>query len=498
MLRPLNEFEKAIKSRPIRITGTHLGLDCGTIIAALNIEKNEAETAIALVDYWKIVPECEENVRHQAVESLVSRALLMLLSSKAYSWVVSIATEAIQSPTKDTWVGRLTKDVQRQRRIRHLDPTAPPEVTFNSKDYLPSMSDNYEATVTQNRWMLKDEDGLRTIRIVSFIIETWLQFPTSRHQNSTYKVKCALISVITKYMPLSILLLEEVWQMYLNPYRTVIHGENTGQRIQQRHTDETLKLFEESIQKHAMVDSTTKEHQLLQVLNKYSETYHRLAFSTEKQKSMPNDNVRLIYSINFCLVFIFSDIGSQPTGIIDTLETETIQTKMSIFSRYLQDVKTILVHGPAASERSKVRTVRMVAKRPDFRLPFRQKAPTMKKALDTIYSDRDRLRTPEGFWNVLTFRGVTYGSPYAEKQLQWFDTYDEWADYYARSKNTVKGNKQRYFVDVCAYGFNNKHRKIENIKTYWEERAPVVHLHRGKPRRQGNVQILDTDPQKTG
>ena len=111
MLRPLNEFEKAIKSRPIRITGTHLGLDCGTIIAALNIKKNEAETAIALVDYWKIVPECEVNVRHQAVESLVSRALLMLSSSKAYSWVVSIATEAIQSPTKDTWVGRLTKDL---------------------------------------------------------------------------------------------------------------------------------------------------------------------------------------------------------------------------------------------------------------------------------------------------------------------------------------------------------------------------------------------------
>jgi hypothetical protein len=261
------------------------------------------------VDYWKLVPEYEQNVGHQAIESRVSRALLMLSSSKAYSWVVSIATEAIQSPTKDTWVGRLAKDVQRQRRIRHLDPTAPPDVAFNSKDYLPSMSNNYEATVTLNRWMLRDEEeGLRTINIVSFIIETWLQFPTSRHQNSTYKVKCALISVITKYMPLSILLLEEVWQMYLSPYRTVIHREKTGQRIQKPHTDKILKLFEESIQKHAMIDSTSKEHQLLQVLNKYSETYHRLASSRtrkENEKSMPNDSVRLIYFINFCLMFIF-------------------------------------------------------------------------------------------------------------------------------------------------------------------------------------------------
>jgi hypothetical protein len=154
---------------------------------------------------------------------------------------------------------------------------------------------------------------------------------------------------------------------------------------------------------------------------------------------------------------------------------------MTIFLKYLRDVKMILVHGPATYEQSNVRTLRMVAKRPDFRLPFRQKAPTMEKALYTIYSEHDRLRSPEGFWNVLTFRGVTYGSPYAEKQLQWFDTYDEWADYYARSNNTVKGNKQRYFVDVCAYGFNNKHRKIENIKTYWEERHRWTAFIEGNP-----------------
>jgi len=154
---------------------------------------------------------------------------------------------------------------------------------------------------------------------------------------------------------------------------------------------------------------------------------------------------------------------------------------MTIFLRYLQDVKTILVHGPAAYEQSNNRMLRMVAKRPDFRLPFRQKAPTMVKALHTIYSDRNRLRTPEGFWNVLTFRGVTYGSPYAQNKLQWFDSYDKWADYYAGSNDTAKGSKQRYFVDICAYGFNNKHRKIGNIKTYWEERHRWTSFIDGNP-----------------
>jgi hypothetical protein len=166
---------------------------------------------------------------------------------------------------------------------------------------------------------------------------------------------------------------------------------------------------------------------------------------------------------------------------MDTLATETRETKMAIFSRYLHDVKTILVHGPAAYKQSNVRTLRRVAKRPDFLLPFRQKAPTMEKALNTIYSDRDRLRTPEGFWNVLTFRGVTYGSPYAENDLRWFDSYDEWADYHGKSNNTVNGNKLRYFVNVCAYGFNNKHRKIENIEIYWEERYRWTSFLEGNP-----------------
>ena len=203
---------------------------------------------------------------------------------------------------------------------------------------------------------------------------------------------------------------------------------------------------------------------------------------TENQETLPNNNVRLIFSYS-CLIFRFSDISLQPepTGTIDALATETSQTKMTIFLTYLHDVKTILVHGSAAYELSNIRTLRMVAKRPDFRLPFRQKAPTMERALYTIYSDRDRLRTPEGFWNVLTFRGVTYGSPYAKNDLQWFNSYDEWADYYARSNDAVKGNKLRYFIDVCAYGFNNKHRKIENIKAYWEERHRWTSFIDGNP-----------------
>jgi len=306
VLGPLTELVDAMNARQtIKNLKAQVGTYCGTIISALNNEKDEAETAIALVEYWKIVPEFEQYLQLQAVDSRFSRALLMLSSSKAYSWVVSIVTEAIEFPTKESWVSQLAKDVQREWKIRHQDPTAPPKAIFNSKDYLPSMSVNCEATVTLKRRMLKDEeDGLRMIRIVSFIIETWLQFPSSRHQNSSYKVRCALISITTKHMPLSVLLLDDIWKMYLKPYHSVIHGRAPGQRIRQSHTEKILNLFEESIQNHAMTNPTSKEHQLLKVLNQYSQTYHQLTSPRtrgETQATLPNSNVRL----NVVLYFIF-------------------------------------------------------------------------------------------------------------------------------------------------------------------------------------------------
>jgi hypothetical protein len=143
---------------------------------------------------------------------------------------------------------------------------------------------------------------------------------------------------------------------------------------------------------------------------------------------------------------------------------------MTIFFNYLRELKPLLLNGFAMYTTSSNRTLRLVAKRPDFLLPFRQKAPTIERALGTIYSDVDHLLTPEGFWNILMFRGITYGSLYAKDDLEWVNSDTEWQKYYKTSKKTLKGNKERYFVNVCAYGFNNKWRTMDNASSYWAER----------------------------
>jgi hypothetical protein len=144
---------------------------------------------------------------------------------------------------------------------------------------------------------------------------------------------------------------------------------------------------------------------------------------------------------------------------------------MTIFFNYLLELKPLLLNGFATYTTSSNRTLRLVAKRPDFLLPFRQKAPTIERALGTIYSDVDRLLTPEGLWNVLMFRGITYGSPYAKDDLEWFDSYSEWMEYHDTSNKSIEKKKERYFVNVCAYGFNNRWQTMDNASPYWTERG---------------------------
>ena len=274
------EFDTALKEHSTaKQRSSQAGALYGSIISYMVDSKEAAETADALPGFWKSIPVFEQYVLPQAVESRVSRALLMLASSKAYDWVASIASEAVKNPTKpDSWVCQLAKDVGREWRYRNSNPNHPKEAVFDSKKYLPILKTPCEAVVTLNRWghIQEKDQEIKITQAVSFIIETWLQFPTTKHQQKGHKVRCALISILIKNFPISVLFLDHVWFMFLKPYQLLLHG-RLKQRITTQQTAATVKLFEESIQKHAMAQSTSKEHLLLKVLQEYSSNWFQLS-----------------------------------------------------------------------------------------------------------------------------------------------------------------------------------------------------------------------------
>ena len=224
----------------------------------------------------------------------------MLSASKAYNWVTSIATEAVTSTNnRNCWVYQLAKDVEREWRYRNHNPHFTKEATFESQNYLPCLLTPREATVSLKQWGLDAEEDqqLKMIHAVSTVIETWLQFPTTKDNKNNHKVRCTLISIVTRYLPRSVLFLDEIWFMFLKPYQLLIHG-HVGQRISKPHTATTLKLFEASIQKHVMNDPKSKEYLLLSVLNQQMENWfqHTTSKVQQSQQTIPLHNNVSLYS----------------------------------------------------------------------------------------------------------------------------------------------------------------------------------------------------------
>lgn len=251
------------------------GVLCGSLISALDDREEAVETAASLPDFWKNIPNYEQYVLLQPVETRVCKALLMLSCSKAYHWVASITTAAVKSRTSpNSWVYQLARDVETEWQYRNNNPNHSKDAVFHSKDYLPSLATPCDAKVVLRRWGMidRDQEELKIIQTVCSIIETWLQFPTSKDNKSNDKLKCTLISIITKYMPLSVLLLDAIWSMFVKPYQLLIHG-RSKQRISLPHTVKTVKLFEELIQKHSMNNPASKEYLLLTVLTERSGTW---------------------------------------------------------------------------------------------------------------------------------------------------------------------------------------------------------------------------------
>lgn len=245
------------------------------MIIALENKSRDVNTAIALPRFWKVFGDFEQNTVMQAVESRICRSLIMLSSCRAYSWVLFIATNAIVPPSDGNllWFHILGRDVERHSN-RMMLANAPNQVTFRSEAYLPLLLPHRQASVKLHRWTFNEEkQKLQLIRAITHIIETWLEFP-SNHQ----KVRSAVIYTLTKKIPLSVLLLDEVWMAYFKPYPLVIHGK-PNQRISDKHTEQTLVKFEKAIQNHELVKPESKERLMVVALQKQAEAWLQLMTS---------------------------------------------------------------------------------------------------------------------------------------------------------------------------------------------------------------------------
>lgn len=111
----------------------------------------------------------------------------------------------------------------------------------------------------------------------------------------------------------------------------------------------------------------------------------------------------------------------------------------------------------------------------DFWLPFRQHAPSLANARREIYAKVERFASNDGiaFFNVLAFRGVFFGSHFAQSaHYRWFESINDWT--ILRTELTGEANQyggdDAYYINEGCYGRPQKDRKLTLLDTYWERR----------------------------
>jgi hypothetical protein len=130
------------------------------------------------------------------------------------------------------------------------------------------------------------------------------------------------------------------------------------------------------------------------------------------------------------------------------------------FVDFLRHGMPLLKNGVAAHVNSSNQFLKKIAKSPDKFMPYREHAPTRIRSRDSIYNDPAGLRTSVGFWNVLCFCGVFYGSEFACEDGRHFNDLDDW-------KAFSNDKSESYFVVKSAYGSLQGDRSIDQVKEYW-------------------------------
>jgi hypothetical protein len=110
----------------------------------------------------------------------------------------------------------------------------------------------------------------------------------------------------------------------------------------------------------------------------------------------------------------------------------------------------------------------------DFYLPFRQHAPSLANARKEIYADLDQLSREDGvgFFNILAFRGVFFGSPFAKSdQFRWFDSLTDWEHFQDNQQEEADNyNGEEYYVVKNCYGQFQFGRELSLLSSYWNLR----------------------------
>ncbi|TFK73103.1 hypothetical protein BDN72DRAFT_246818 [Pluteus cervinus] len=411
----------------------------------LNRDPLSLDTAYKIPIFWK-------DVRRTTDVADVTSACLRLLRLRAlqatvkiYQWLVTLIQAAVRwdAPSSGSpWLHKLVHDVQNVFYSPHYSFGT--VVEFDSWDYLPALTYPRTYSLVLPRFSSTPMDDIKAYSAI--IARFWLGFPPDLPSLSVAGVLTELLDAHS----IIILLLDPVWELFSSQGCNLMSSLKQDQRARPRYHIELLETVSSRLKVHPIRDPASPECLKLQELS----TSMSLWIGPQNNKLVEDLKPMLLESPHT------GPIHKDVPDILSHLPPADLQGVAALLS-FIRRLLPLLnsIHLPPDD------LAKFVAKNLDFRSPFRQRAPTLQRAFATIYSDLDRLQTTAGLFNVVLFRGFTYGSSWARTSLNWFNDYSTWKSVYDNSTVPADAkSRSSYFINPCAYGTCASARDLAHSK----------------------------------
>jgi hypothetical protein len=406
------------------------------------------------------------SIHLSTMELYTYRLTYMTGVSAPYTWVQTIVQEAIDTEPsvnlistpasyEPTWVHRLVKDLN---GFYTSDTHRGKVIPISSHNYLPHL----EVAVTYDhkvRRMTYDANIQREQLVTAAvdIIRAWLHFPVTPKAIARWMFIATIRKTIDQH---SIFLLEPVWTAFQSPLLT-LEGNNQGYNNRtEKHP--IWSEFELCLKQHPLATPHSWLSEKLDFLHRVVMDW----FSESQIDTKAIEKAQLKFTqarSEIKLIEAKKSTKSKTSNVDIASLPQSKDDRRMIFVDFLRRGMPLLTDGVSAHVDSSNKFLRTIARTPDKFMPYREHAPTRIRSQDMIYDDPEWLRTSIGFWNVLCFRGVFYGSPFARDDGRHFENLDDW--------NAFKENKaESYFVVKSAYGSLQGDRSIDRVPEYWEKR----------------------------
>ena len=411
-----------------------------------------------------------KSMQLSTVELYACRVIYMTGISAPYTWVETIVWEAINTEAsmnltsvpadyEPNWVHKLVKDLKGLYLSGlHKSKILP----FSSTKYLPHLE---EAVTHQHKIgrVLYDPDAQKEqlATAATDIIRAWLHFPTTPKAISQWMFIATINKVIDRH---SIFLLEPVWTAFQSPLLT-LEGRNQGSNNRtEKHP--IWRQFEASLRQHPLAKPQSW-------LTEKFEFLHETVMTWIQESQIDRKAIERAQLV-FTEARSEFRAGNSKSGAKQLSKTkgshmdpsslpQSKDDRRMLFVNFLRRGLPLLERGVSEHVNSSDKFLKKIANFPDKFMPYREHAPTRILSRKLIYNDPEWLKTPIGFWNVLCFRGVFFGSDFAREDGRHFEDLDQW-------KAFSKGKPQSYFVVKTAYGSFQGDRSIDRVEEYWEQR----------------------------